>query len=133
MFSKKSKQPAIKSLIAHGTSIEGHISFSDGLRIDGHVTGNIIAMADQPSMLVISEEARVTGEVRANHLIINGRVEGPVCATELLELQPKASIVGDVHYKALEMHQGATIAGQMFPNSSSAEEKPTLVLAANNG
>lgn len=132
MFSKKTKQPPIKSLIAHGSAIEGNLTFTDGLRIDGHVIGNVFANSDQPSMLVISEEARVVGEIRANHVIINGRVEGPVCATELLELQPKACIIGDVNYKALEMHQGATIAGQMFPNLQDAE-KPTLVLAASNG
>jgi cytoskeletal protein CcmA (bactofilin family) len=48
-------------------------------------------------------------------------------------LQPKANIQGDVHYKALEMHQGAVIAGQLRPlASAAAEEKPTLKLAANN-
>ena len=132
MFSKKTKQPPIKSLIAHGSAIEGNLTFTDGLRIDGHIIGNVFANSEDASMLVISEDARVVGEIRANHVIINGRVEGPVCATELLELQPKACIVGDVTYKALEMHQGATIAGQMFPNMQ-GEEKPTLVLAANNG
>jgi cytoskeletal protein CcmA (bactofilin family) len=39
-------------------------------------------------------------------VIINGTVAGPVHAHELLELQPKARIEGDVYYKALEMHQG---------------------------
>jgi cytoskeletal protein CcmA (bactofilin family) len=132
MFSKKSKQPPIKSLIAHGSAIEGHVSFTDGLRIDGAVTGNVCAREETPSMLVISEEAKVVGEVRAHHIIINGRIEGPVHATDLLELQPKAVIVGDVYYKALEMHQGAAIAGQMFPMGFTEEEKPTLILAANN-
>ena len=84
-------------------------------------------------MLVISEAATVRGEVRAGHVIINGHVDGPVFASELLELQPKARIEGDVSYKALEMHQGATIAGQLKPTAGTAEDKPTLKLAANNG
>jgi cytoskeletal protein CcmA (bactofilin family) len=130
MFGKK-KQPPIKSLIAHGSLIEGHFHFSDGLRIDGQVVGNVLANPDSPSILVISEEARVVGEIHASHVIINGRVEGPVYATELLELQPKAYIAGNVHYKALEMHQGAVISGQMCPDS--VEAKPALTLAANNG
>jgi cytoskeletal protein CcmA (bactofilin family) len=74
----------------------------------------------------------VTGEVRADHIIINGNVSGPVHAASLLELQPKARIHGDVHYAALEMHQGALIDGQMRPLVGGVEEKPTLVLAANN-
>ena len=130
MFNKK-KQPSIKSLIAEGSHIAGHISFSDGLRIDGEVSGNIIAGEDVPSILVISESAKVLGEVTADHIIINGSVKGPVHARQMLELQPKARIEGDVHYAALEMHQGALITGQLRPILDS-EEKPTLKLAANN-
>lgn len=131
MFAKK-KQPAIKSLIADGSRIEGDYLFADGLRVDGEVVGDIRPQPDQPSILVISETASVTGTIHADHVIVNGRVRGPVHARELLELQPKANIEGDVHYKALEMHQGAVISGQMRPMAASeSEQKPTLLLAAN--
>lgn len=130
MFSKK-KQPPIKSLIAHCSQIEGNIRFSEGLRVDGTVLGNINARSDQGSILVISETAMVTGEIHADHIIINGTVNGPVFAHVLLELQPKARINGDVHYTALEMHQGAMITGQLRPVLD-VEEKPTLKLASNN-
>lgn len=132
MFGKK-KQPPIKSLIAQGTRIEGNVLFHDGLRVDGDVVGDIKASDEQPSILVVSESASVTGQIHADHVVINGRVKGPVFAFELLELQPKARIEGDVSYKALEMHQGATIAGQLKPMAGGAEDKPTLKLAANNG
>lgn len=131
MFGKK-KQPPIKSLIAQGSCIEGNLTFTDGLRIDGEVIGNIRAAEDGPSILVISESAMVTGHIYADHVIINGRVVGPVHAAELLELQPKAKIAGDVSYKALEMHQGAVITGQLRPTNHEDEEKPMLKLAANN-
>jgi cytoskeletal protein CcmA (bactofilin family) len=131
MFSRK-KQPPIKSLVAQGTRILGDVHFADGMRIDGEVVGDIRAGAEQPSILVISESARVEGAIHADHVIINGQVVGPVHAAELLELQPKARITGNVHYKALEMHQGGMIAGQMFPSAVLLEEKPTLQLASNN-
>ena len=131
MFGKKA-QPPIKSLIAQGSRIEGNLKFTDGLRIDGEVCGDIRANADQASILVISEAAVVQGEIRADHVIINGLVRGSIFATELLELQPKARIEGDVSYKALEMHQGAVIFGQLRPTSQDVEEKPMLKLAANN-
>lgn len=131
MFGKK-KQPPIKSLIAEGTRVDGNVIFHDGLRVDGEVVGDIRASDEKPSILVISEVASVTGQIHADHVIINGRVKGPVQAFELLELQPKARIEGDVSYKALEMHQGATISGQLKPMVGGAEEKPTLKLAANN-
>ena len=131
MFGKK-KQPPIKSLIAQGSRIEGNLIFTDGLRIDGEVKGNISANEGSASILVISESARVMGHIHADHVIINGHVMGPVHASELLELQPKAKIEGDVSYKALEMHQGAVISGQLSPTSQDAEDKPVLKLAASN-
>jgi cytoskeletal protein CcmA (bactofilin family) len=136
MFNQK-KQPPIKSLVAHGCQIDGNFIFSDGLRLDGGLTGDVTSMPGKPSMLVISELAVVTGAVQADHIIINGRVDGPVHARSMLELQPKARIKGDVTYKLLEMHQGATVAGRLCPlvsglTSEDAEEKPTLKLAANN-
>jgi cytoskeletal protein CcmA (bactofilin family) len=131
MFNRK-KQPPIRSLIADGTHIDGSLSFTGGLRIDGVVVGDIRSNPDQPGILVISETASVTGEIHVDHVIINGTVTGPVYAKGMLELQPKTRITGDVHYTALEMHQGAIISGQMHPLSEPAVEvKPTLVLAAN--
>ena len=120
MFSRK-KQPPIKSLVAQGTRIQGDVHFGEGMRIDGEVVGDIRAGAEQPSILVISETARVEGAVHADHVIVNGQVMGPVHAAALLEL----------HYKALEMHQGAMIAGQMCPATVLVEEKPPLKLASN--
>ncbi len=131
MFGKK-KQPPIKSLIALGTTISGDIGFSDGLRIDGEVRGNLTATDGQPSLLVVSETALITGEIVADHLIINGHVRGPVVARVLLELQPKARVEGDVSYFALEMHQGASITGLLGPLPVVSEDKPALKLAANN-
>ena len=131
MFEKKAKQPPIKSLIAHGSEIRGNLKFSDGLRIDGAVVGDIEAVRERPSILVISETASVTGEIHADHVIVNGRVSGPIHARILLEVQPKARIEGDVYYTGLEMHLGAVIHGRLVVDLP-GEEKPTLKLAANN-
>ena len=130
MFGKK-RQPPIKSLVAEGTLIEGNLHFTEGMRIDGAVQGDVRANPDAPSILVISETATVVGEVHADHVIINGAVQGPVSARVMLELQPTARIDGDVYYAALEMHQGALIVGQLSPLMPQ-EEKPALKLAANN-
>ena len=128
----KKKQPQIKSLIAQGSQISGNMRFTDGLRVDGSVIGNLRASEEEPSILVISESATVTGEVHADHIIINGTVKGPIYASVMLELQPKARIEGEVRYAALEMHQGALVSGQLRPLLE-GEDKPTLKLAANNG
>jgi cytoskeletal protein CcmA (bactofilin family) len=112
MFGHKAKN-SIDSLIGATTKIEGNVMFKGGMHIDGHIKGNVIAEPGEASMLIISEHARVEGEVRAAHLVINGEITGTVCSYELLELQPKARIRGDVYYKALEMHGGALVAGKL--------------------
>jgi cytoskeletal protein CcmA (bactofilin family) len=137
MFNRQ-KQPSIKSLIAQDCQIDGNFSFVDGLRLDGTVLGNITGCEDHPSILVISEFAVVRGEIHADHVIVNGRVEGPVYARTMLELQPKGRITGDVTYKVLEMHRGAIVEGRLssiMPSKvaiGEVQEKPTLKLAANN-
>jgi cytoskeletal protein CcmA (bactofilin family) len=130
MFGQK-KPPQIRTLIGEGTVITGELRFTDGLRIDGEVQGDVIAGGEGRSIVVISEKARITGKVKAGHVIVNGQINGPVLAEDLLELQPKAVIVGDVTYEVLEMHQGATIRGELRPLKAQ-EDKPALKLAASN-
>lgn len=128
MLGRKTKS-TIDSLIGISTTVEGNVLFKGGLRIDGNVKGNVIADAEQDSMLVISEHAKVEGEVRVAHLVVNGEIVGPVHSSELLELQPKARITGDVHYKALEMHGGALVSGKLTHDETG---EPVLKLAMSN-
>lgn len=114
LFSKK-KGLSIDTLIGADAVIDGDVTFAGGLRLDGRVRGNMVAAEGKSSMLVISEKGVVEGEVRVEHLILNGTVTGPVHAAELLELQPHARVYGEVRYTALEMHQGAIVEGRLVP------------------
>ena len=132
MFGKKA-QPPIKSLIAQGSRIEGNLKFTEGLRVDGEVLGNIQRqLPSSPASWSFPRPRVVAGRTcSADHVIINGTVRGPVHAQELLELQPKARIEGDVYYKALEMHRAPRSPGSCRPMDG-GEEKPLLKLAANS-
>ncbi|MES2299711.1 MAG: polymer-forming cytoskeletal protein [Pseudomonadota bacterium] len=112
MFGRNAKS-AIDSLIGISTRVDGNVYFRGGLRIDGEVHGNVIADAGETSVLIVSQHGRICGELRCANMVINGQVVGPVYASELLELQPSARIVGDVYYKLLEMHGGALVSGQL--------------------
>ncbi len=124
MFSSKHSKPQnrIDSLIGAGTRIEGNVYFSGGLRVDGEIKGNIIADASKPSTLVLSEQACVEGEIKVTHLVVNGAITGPVSASEYLELQGKAKVTGDVHYKTLEVQLGAVVEGRLV-HVAAAEDK----------
>lgn len=122
MFRKTSKpQSRIDSLIGATTRIEGNVFFSGGLRVEGAVRGNVAALPDQPGTLVVSEQATIDGEVQAAHVVVNGTINGPVNATESLELQPGSRVKGDVHYKSVEMHQGAVVEGRLVHQGTEAK------------
>ena len=128
MFERKKHTPPqkrIDSLIGAGTVVDGNVNFKGGLRIDGVVHGSVIATDGEPGTLVISEQARVDGEIRVSHIVINGTVNGPVSADNYLELQARSRVVGDVTYKTLEMHVGAVVEGRLNhtePGSASVVE-----------
>jgi len=121
LFGKK-KGLAIETLLGARTKLEGDLRFSGGLRIDGEIKGNVIGDPEKPSMLVVTDTARIEGEVHVGHLILNGTVVGPVHVSELLELQPKARI------------EGAVVMGTLI-HSAPGDVKllPNLKLASNQG
>ncbi len=130
MFSKHSKpQNRIDSLIGQGTKIKGDVHFTGGLRIDGEISGNVIADPAKASTLVLSEHAKVDGEISVTHLVVNGSVTGPVLASEYLELQSKAKVTGDVKYKTLEIQLGAIVEGKLVHISEASEKVVSLKLS----
>ena len=129
MFGGKTSKPQtrIDSLIGEGTTVEGNVIFSGGLRVDGRVKGNVQTSDDQPSTLVLSERARIEGEIRVSHAVVNGTVVGPVFAAEYAELQAKSNVTGDVHYRTLEIQLGAVVQGRLVHQQESSAPKAMAV------
>jgi len=130
MFGKREPAPQkrIDSLVGAGTTVRGDLVFQGGLRIDGTVHGNVTAAEGKPATLVVSEKARVDGRIEVSHVVVNGTVNGPVTATDSLELQPKARITGDVSYRRLEIHVGAVIQGRLDPVQGEPAAAPVVEL-----
>jgi cytoskeletal protein CcmA (bactofilin family) len=123
MFTKRKHAASIDSLIGAGSRIEGSVAFTGGLRVDGEVRGNIRAVGDKPGTLVVSEHARIEGEIHVDFVVINGEVVGPVHAKESAELMPKARVAGDVFYRAIEVHVGAVVTGRLMHTEIPRHEK----------
>lgn len=130
MFGKKANKPLnhIDSLIGAGTRIDGNITFSGGLRIDGQVRGNITATGDKPSTLVLSDQAVIEGRIQVSHAVINGTVIGPIHSNEYLELQAKAKVSGEVCYKIMEIQLGASIEGMLLRQDDAEIENKVVAL-----
>lgn len=127
MFGNKNKpnkpQNRIDCLIGAGTEIKGDMIFDGGLRVDGRVHGNVVSVEGKPGTLVLSEAARIEGEIRVSHVVINGTVVGPVHAADYVELQSKANVTGDVYYRTLEMHLGAVVQGRLVYQDDAKTDK----------
>jgi cytoskeletal protein CcmA (bactofilin family) len=133
LFNKKHSKPQnrIDTLIGAGTVIDGNVSFSGGMRIDGEVNGNVSAVAGMPSTLVLSEQGHIRGKIDVTHLVVNGEISGPVTASEYLELHAKGRITGDVHYKILEIQVGAILEGRLM-NINAADQEKVVAFKTSN-
>jgi cytoskeletal protein CcmA (bactofilin family) len=125
LFKKRYSKPQnrIDTLIGAGTVIQGDVTFVGGMRVDGHVNGNVIAVPGSPSTLVLSEQGSINGEVVATHLVLSGSITGAATASEYLELHAKARLHGDVHYKMLEIQLGAVLEGRLIHINDSDQEQ----------
>ena len=124
MFSRNRQKPQnrIDTLIGAETTVDGDINFSGGLRVDGHVRGNVNEIDGKSGTLVLSEHGQIEGAITVSHAVINGAVVGPVHARAYVELQEKSRVTGDVCYKSLEMHMGSVVEGKLIYLGDAATE-----------
>ncbi|MEH6565743.1 MAG: polymer-forming cytoskeletal protein [Halopseudomonas sp.] len=111
------------TIIAQEAEITGNMRFSGAVQIDGRVIGDIHA---DEGLVRVSEHGYVQGVIKAPHVLINGQVNGDVHALEHLELDAKARINGDLHYRFMEMVMGAQISGQLRYLDQGAEQPLVL-------
>jgi len=122
MFGSKkstSSTRGVETLIARNTAIEGTVKFTGALTIEGKVKGDVVSESDKDSVVRITSDGRVAGEVRSPDVIINGHVIGDVYASGHLVLASDAVVDGNVHYNLIEMEKGAQINGNLIHSSPS--------------
>ena len=94
------------------------------MRVDGAIRGDVTEQNGNPSTLILSEHGKIEGAVTAAKVVLNGKVVGTVKSSHFIELQTKARITGDLHYKSLEMHTGAVIEGKLVYMGDNMQEEP---------
>jgi cytoskeletal protein CcmA (bactofilin family) len=96
--------------IGQGVVVEGKISSAQDLRIDGKVEGSITVGEHE---LTVGDTATIRANLVAKSVSINGTVTGNVTATERIELQPTASVEGDLKAPRVLMADGAVVKGKV--------------------
>jgi cytoskeletal protein CcmA (bactofilin family) len=95
------------SVLALGTTIEGNISTTESIRLDGTVIGNVSC----ERRLVLGEGSRIVGDVKANEASVNGNIDGNVIVRGLLQLLKTGKIKGSIRAEELKVEQGASYEG----------------------
>lgn len=112
MLGKGKNNAGVHTLIAANAQVVGDLHFTGGLHVQGQVRGNIVA-GPEGGHLVIGEGGLIEGEIHAPHVVINGEVRGNIYSADRLELAAKAVVIGNIHYRLLEIVVGARIDGVM--------------------
>jgi len=95
------------TVISKGVKIEGKLSCSGSIRLDGEVKGDISSQ----SAVIIGENGKVNGQINAENITIGGKVTGTVRAKEKLVLDAKANLQGDIFSKIIAVESGAVFNG----------------------
>ena len=101
--------------IVEGTTIKGDIISVADFRLDGELIGNF----QSNGKIVIGPAAKVTGDIICKNADIEGKFDGKIQVTEILNIKSKSSIHGEVICGKLSVDPGAEFSASciMKPNS----------------
>jgi cytoskeletal protein CcmA (bactofilin family) len=136
MFKNKSIHhdgQSIDTLIGPQVTLHGDLVFSGGLYVEGRIHGKVIAEEGAPAVLTLAEQGRIEGEIHVPVVVINGEMQGDVYAAERIELAAKARVLGNVHYRVVEMRAGATLTGRLIHVDAEAVGQTGPALRVANG
>lgn len=97
----------VHTILGKEAEFEGKLTFPGQTRIDGKFTGTIFTK----DTLVIGETARVSAEIVAGVVIINGSVEGNIKATQSIELHTPGRVKGSLETPNLSIDKGVIFEG----------------------
>ena len=100
----------VTAWIGQGVVVEGRITSTQDLRIDGKVEGTIEVGNHG---LILGASAAVKANLVARSIVISGTVIGNVTATDRLDLQASGSVEGDISTPRLVMVDGAVVKGKV--------------------
>jgi cytoskeletal protein CcmA (bactofilin family) len=96
-----------RAFLDKGCKINGKVSFEGPAQIDGQVEGEISGS----DTIMIGESAVLNAQVRAETIVIAGKIAGDIVAGQRVEIQPSARVVGNLTAPILVIHEGALFKG----------------------
>lgn len=116
MFKKKH---AIYTVVDKDVCIDGDLSYSNGIKIEGKINGAVKMLPSESEVvLFVGPYAQISGDIEADVAIIAGRVIGNVSSKTKIIIKNSAEISGDINYKDISVEIGAKINGKLLLSHS---------------
>ena len=116
--------------IGKSVVVKGELSGSEDLIVDGEVEGSITLRGQS---LTIGPNGRVRANIEARNVIVHGRLDGDIHATERVDLRKSASLSGDISTARISIEDGAFFKGgidiQKAEPATKLEAKPQAAAA----
>jgi len=111
----------LNTIIGKGTQIKGNLKVQNSIRIDGSVHGDV----HSTDTVIVGKDGEVRGQVRGKHVLLAGKVQGNVMASDQVYLETKAVIQGDIRAARLVVDEGALFDGKcnMSEEKSPVQQK----------
>src|ERR1700682_6435078 len=96
--------------IGKSVVIKGERSGSEDLYVDGQVEGSIALKANN---LTVGPNGQVKASVEAKGIVVQGKLEGNVQASDRVELRKSAVVTGDISTQRISIEEGAHLKGKV--------------------
>jgi cytoskeletal protein CcmA (bactofilin family) len=96
--------------IGKSVVIKGELSGSEDLYLDGQVEGSILLKGNN---LTVGPNGQVKANVNAKGVIVQGKLEGNLAASDRVELRKSAVVTGDISTQRIAIEEGAYLKGKV--------------------
>ena len=96
--------------IGKSVVIKGELSGSEDLYVDGQVEGTISL---KNNSLTVGPHGQVKASVEAKGVVVQGKLEGNVTASDRVELRKAAIVTGDITTQRISIEEGAYLKGKV--------------------
>lgn len=96
--------------IGKSVVIKGELSGSEDLYVDGQVEGSISLKGNS---LTVGPHGQIKASVEAKGVIVQGKLEGNILASDRVELRKTAVVTGDVTTQRISIEEGAYLRGKV--------------------
>src|SRR5688572_16880698 len=108
------------TVLGPDANFKGELSFEKGMRLMGKFEGKV----NTPGRVHVAKEAKMSADVEAGGIVVEGEVHGNLSAADRIELKQSARYEGDLRATKLVVDEGAVFSGHVTVGPDSVKGRP---------